>query len=178
MTAGLDGTVEAMAIACACCGKSAEQVVASPTNRALKVCFRCLDWMELRRTQLQDGHTWGWRAVGVEPVFAVASVDRALDHYARLGFDTARHDATHGVAHRDRDLTIHLAQVAADATSYGAAVYLHVEDADAVTDEWRRAGLAVKGPDDTADGEREGVHVDPDGNVLRVASPSRAAESR
>jgi ketosteroid isomerase-like protein len=111
------------------------------------------------------------RIVDVEPIFSVADVERALDHYRRLGFTTSNHDETYAFAHRD-DLTIHLAQ--ADDTTPGAgALYLHVDDADELADAWRTAGMQVVGPDDYYYGKREGSHTDCDGNLLRFGSPLR-----
>jgi uncharacterized glyoxalase superfamily protein PhnB len=56
--------------------------------------------------------------------------------------------------------------------------YLHVDDADQLADEWRKAGLGVVGPEDYAYGKREGTHTDPDGNLIRFGSPVRQPDSR
>jgi catechol 2,3-dioxygenase-like lactoylglutathione lyase family enzyme len=107
--------------------------------------------------------------VGVEPIFAVSDVPRAVEHYEKLGFTTSHHDAGYAFAHRNR-LTIHLAGV--DASHPGAgAVYMHVDDADRLADEWRNAGIDVTGPQDFEYGKREGSHLDPDGNLIRFGSP-------
>jgi uncharacterized glyoxalase superfamily protein PhnB len=50
-----------------------------------------------------------------------------------------------------------------------------VDDADALAEEWRRAGAEVHGPEDTPWGQHEGAMVDPDGNVIRFGAPIRSA---
>ncbi len=112
------------------------------------------------------------RVVGVEPIFTVADVTRAVDHYERLGFTTSHHDASYAFAHRDH-LTIHLAQTDDPAIALGGSIYMHVDDADRLADDWRKAGVEVVGPDDYDYGKREGSHTDPDGNLIRFGSPLR-----
>jgi catechol 2,3-dioxygenase-like lactoylglutathione lyase family enzyme len=116
------------------------------------------------------------RVVGVEPIFAVADVARAVDHYERLGFTTSHHDAFYAFAHRD-DLTIHLAQTDDPAIALPGSIYMHVDDADRLADDWRQAGVQVVGPDDYDYGKREGSHTDPDGNLIRFGSPLRRRDS-
>jgi uncharacterized glyoxalase superfamily protein PhnB len=55
-------------------------------------------------------------------------------------------------------------------------LYMHVDDADQLAAEWRKAGVTVSGPQDYDYGKREGFHVDPDGNELRFGSPLRHPE--
>jgi catechol 2,3-dioxygenase-like lactoylglutathione lyase family enzyme len=110
---------------------------------------------------------------GFEPIFVVSDVTRSIDHYTRLGFETSRHDDTYAFAHRDRDLTIHLAQAEADTTPGAGLLYLHVDDADQVAESWRKAGLGVTDPEDFEYEKREGSHLDPDGNLIRFGSPIR-----
>lgn len=108
--------------------------------------------------------------VGTEPVFTVTDVLRAVEHYQRLGFSTSFHDETYAFAHRD-GLTIHLARRDDPAEQGPAALYLHVDDADKLAGQWRRAGMVVAGPQDFDYGKREGQHADPDGNKIRFGSP-------
>ena len=82
--------------------------------------------------------------VGTEPIFTVADVQRAVNHYQRLGFSTSLHDETYAFAHRD-GLTIHLAHRDDPATEGPGALYLHVDDADQLAGEWRRAGYRWPG---------------------------------
>ena len=109
------------------------------------------------------------RVVAVEPIFSVADVPRAVAHYERLGFTTSHHDEGYAFAHRD-NLTIHLAGTD-DASATTGAIYMHVDDADALAEEWRAAGVQFVEPADFDYGKREGSHADPDGNVIRFGSP-------
>jgi len=86
-----------------------------------------------------------WKVVGVEPIFTVADIDDSVSHYERLGFTTSRRNTTYAFAHRDR-LVIHLAQADRESPRAIGSIYLHVDDADVLADEWRRAGLNVVGP--------------------------------
>ncbi len=83
------------------------------------------------------------------------------------------HDANYAFAHRDRDLTIHLAQADDGELAGGGSLYLHCHDADRVADDWRAAGVVVDGPKDEDYRRREGTVTDPDGNVIRFGSPIR-----
>jgi catechol 2,3-dioxygenase-like lactoylglutathione lyase family enzyme len=103
--------------------------------------------------------------VRASPVLPVTDLDRALAHYAALGFTTSRHDDTYGFAAWS-GLELHLTL---DPDATGAEVYLHVPDADAVASSW--AGPGTTTPTPKAWGVREGSHVDPDGNLLRFGSP-------
>ena len=109
------------------------------------------------------------KIVGFEPCFRVLDVERAIAHYQRLGFATSSHDESYAFAHRD-ELTIHLAHDD-DPTHHVAMLYLHVNDAAELADEWRAAGATVLGPTDYDYGKREGSHTDPDGNLIRFGSP-------
>lgn len=117
--------------------------------------------------------TGAWLVTGFEPVFKVADVGRSVAFYEQLGFETSLHDATYAFAHRDRDLTIHLARAEGDSLPGHAGLYIHVQDADRVAEEWRKAGIAVRGPEDEDYGKREGSAIDPDGNTIRFGSPLR-----
>jgi predicted enzyme related to lactoylglutathione lyase len=111
------------------------------------------------------------RVVSVEPIFVVSDVARAVEHYERLGFTTSYHDEGYAFAHRD-DLTIHLAGADGSPARAGS-IYMHVDDADRLADEWRKAGADVVEPADFDYGKREGSHTDPDGNLIRFGSPLR-----
>ena len=132
-------------------------------------------WLPARYFGLQhkiggQGAT-GVRVVGIEPVFRVADVARAADHYRRLGFAISHHDAGYAFAHRG-PITIHLAGVDRTRTG-GGSIYIHVDDADALADEWGAAGAELAQPVDVDYGMREGSHTDPDGNLIRFGSPLR-----
>ena len=46
-----------------------------------------------------------------------------------------------------------------------------MDDADALAAEWLEAGADVRSPEDTPWRQREGVMIDPDGNIIRFGSP-------
>jgi len=157
---------------CSCCGQTPEQFVQLLSQRDVVICYKCLDWLVAKRDRKIAANGGAVRVVSVEPVFAVTDVTRAVDHYQRLGFKTSHHDETYAFAHRD-DLTIHLALADGSQSAGGGALYLHVDDADQLADDWRKAGVHVAGPQDSDDGKREGWHADPDGNNIRFGSPLR-----
>jgi hypothetical protein len=111
------------------------------------------------------------RVVSVEPIFVVSNVSRAVAHYEQSGFSTSHHDEGYAFAHRN-ELTIHLAGREVDPERVGrGSIYMHVDDADALAEEWRRAGIDFDGPGDVEWGKREGSHKDLDGNLIRFGSP-------
>jgi uncharacterized glyoxalase superfamily protein PhnB len=110
---------------------------------------------------------------GFEPIFNVANVDRSAAWFGRAGFEISFHDDTYAFAHRDRDLTIHLAQADAGTPPGHSVLYIHCQDAERVAEEWRQMGIEVDGPRDEDYGKCEGSVTDPDGNVIRFGSPSR-----
>jgi predicted enzyme related to lactoylglutathione lyase len=162
-----------MVITCACCGDTAERSVGLLSHPDIAVCYRCLDWLNTRRAKQVAAHGGGWNVIGFEPIFRVADVARSVDHYTRLGFETSHHDESYAFAHRDNDLTIHLALSDGEAGVGIGSLYLHVDDADQLAEDWRKAGVDVTGPQDFDYGKREGSHTDPDGNLVRFGSPLR-----
>lgn len=118
------------------------------------------------------------RVVSVEPIFVVSDIARAVAHYEQLGFSTSSHDEGYAFAHRE-DLTIHLAGAGVDPGRVGrGSIYLHVDDADELAEEWRSAGVHFVEPQDFEYGKREGSHEDPDGNLIRFGSPLQRLKSR
>jgi predicted enzyme related to lactoylglutathione lyase len=113
---------------------------------------------------------------GVRPIFPVRDLKRALDHYRQLGFRVQPYadGDEYGFAERD-EAGFHLTF---QPTSYYpdgaiAVAYLDVEDADALFAAWTKPGVGgqTKPPADMPWGMHEGVHTDPDGNVIRFGSP-------
>jgi catechol 2,3-dioxygenase-like lactoylglutathione lyase family enzyme len=105
----------------------------------------------------------------IAPIFAVRNLDAATTHYERLGFVTRVYEGGgYGLANRD-GIEIHLGSVPVQDQRVSGA-YLFVDDADALAEEWRSAGVEVHGPEDTGWGQHEGAVVDPDGNVIRFGS--------
>jgi hypothetical protein len=113
------------------------------------------------------------RVVSVEPVFVVSDVAHAVVHYEQLGFSTSHHDEGYAFAHRN-GLTIHLAGPSVDPERVGCgSIYMHVDDADALAEEWRGAAIDFVEPRDFEWGKHEGSHEDPDGNLIRFGPPLR-----
>jgi catechol 2,3-dioxygenase-like lactoylglutathione lyase family enzyme len=164
-------------VTCSCCGEVPEQgVVHLLSHRDVAICYPCLDWLNSQRARQLAAIGGGAAVTGHEPAFSVADVARAVDHYQRLGFRTSYHNESYAFAHRD-GLTIHLACADDPATGGGSVLYIHVDDADQLASEWRKAGVEVSGPEDYDYGKREGFHIDPDGNKLRFGSPLRHPEN-
>ncbi len=58
-----------------------------------------------------------------------------------------------------------------DEAAVGSVMYLRVDDADALWQEWQGSNGRLVPPENTPYGLREGAHVDPDGNLIRFGSP-------
>lgn len=109
---------------------------------------------------------------GMATILPVRDLDTALDHYRRLGFRVSPYDGAYGYAVRDGadfHLSVHRDLVPRRNAS---AVYLYVDDADALYAEWRAAGVDGQffEPHNTDYGLREAAHVDEDGNLVRFGS--------
>ena len=104
-----------------------------------------------------DSYAFGvGRVVSVEPIFVVSDVARAVAHYEQLGFSASHHDEGYAFAHRN-ELTIHLAGPGVFPERVGrGTIYMHVDDADALAEEWRGAGIDFVAPQDFEWGKREG----------------------
>lgn len=155
---------------CACCNQDRPNTVALDCHPDVALCSDCLDWLARRRDEQAAASSGAARIHSMEPTFRVADVDRAVRHYQRLGFDTEYHDATYAFALRD-GVTIHLAHIDAPDQAHPATIFLHVTDVDQLAADWRKAGVAVDGPENQDYGLREGSHVDLDGNLIRFGSP-------
>jgi catechol 2,3-dioxygenase-like lactoylglutathione lyase family enzyme len=108
------------------------------------------------------------RIVQADPIFAVSDLPRAVEHYKRLGFEISSYDEGYAFAHRDH-MTLHL-HFTDSPPPGGGLLYLHVDDADRLADEWRTANGELVEPKDFPWGKHEGSHTDPDGNTIRFGS--------
>jgi predicted enzyme related to lactoylglutathione lyase len=158
---------------CVCCAESVEWWVRLRSHPDLPICHGCLGGLVAQRDGQVQLATGTWLVTGFEPVFAVADVQRSVSFYEQLGFATSFHDETYAFAHRDRDLTVHLAKAEDGSAPGHGSLYIHCQDADRVAEEWRSAGVSVTGPEDQEYGKREGTVTDPDGNTIRFGSPLR-----
>ena len=113
----------------------------------------------------------------LSPVFPVRDIESALEHYSRLGFAVRRYEGPDAYAFAERDgIEIHLAQVDDLKPKRNmSAVYLYVDDADALFREWSKAGIdgRLVAPTDTSYGLREGACLDRDANLIRFGSGIR-----
>ena len=112
------------------------------------------------------------RIVGVDPIFVVSDVASAVTQYELLGFEISHYDAGYAFAQRD-NLTLHLAGADETESPGGGSLYLHVDDAEKLADEWRAAGVEFVEPQDKEWGKYEGSHRDADGNLIRFGSGAR-----
>lgn len=112
---------------------------------------------------------------GMAAILPVRDLDAALDHYRRLGFRVHPYDDGYGYAIRG-SADLHLAvRRGLDPRQNASAVYVYVDDADVLYDEWRAAGVEGQffEPHDTEYGLREAAHIDRDGNLLKFGSQLR-----
>jgi len=108
----------------------------------------------------------------IAPIFPVRDVPASLAYYARLGFETREYaHGGYGFAVRD-GVEIHVGvQSEPDPKPAPSRASLFVDDADQLAQVWLAAGVDVNLPEDTEWGMREGVVIDPDGNMIRFGSP-------
>ncbi|WP_334138356.1 VOC family protein [Corynebacterium variabile] len=104
-------------------------------------------------------------------VLPVTDVDRSIEHYRALGFEVAKLTDEYAMAQRG-DTALHLSLMPElDPLKGAGCVYLYVDDADGLAQEWVEAGVGrTVAPVDTDYGLREGAHVDPDNNLLRFGA--------
>ena len=162
-----------MAATCVCCSTTVDWWVRLRSHPELPICHDCLGGLIGQRDGQRQLMAGTWLVRGFEPIFTVADVARSMAWFERAGFETSRHDTAYAFAHRELDLTIHLAHAEGEGPAGGGALYLHCQDADEVAEAWRAAGIEVDGPRDEDYGKREGSVTDPDGNVIRFGAPMR-----
>jgi catechol 2,3-dioxygenase-like lactoylglutathione lyase family enzyme len=160
-----------MAVTCTCCSESVDWWVRLRSHPDQPICHNCLGGLNRQRDgqlQLMSGQ---WLVTGFDPIFKVADVARSVAWFERAGFKVSFHDDTYAFAHRERDLTIHLAKATDDDIAGRGGLYLHCQEPDRVAEEWKQVGIEVDGPRDQDYGKREGSITDPDGNVIRFGGP-------
>src|SRR5580698_9818891 len=143
-----------MAVTCVCCSHSVDWWVRLRSHPDLPICHDCLGGLNAQRDGQLELMSGSWLVRGFEPIFTVADVGRSAAWFERAGFEVASHDDTYALAHRDRDLNIHLAQADGDQLPGHGVLYLHCQDADRVAAEWRAAQMEVDGPRDQDYGKR------------------------
>jgi predicted enzyme related to lactoylglutathione lyase len=112
--------------------------------------------------------------LAIAPILPTADVARMQTHYELLGFVVHVHQSGYATATRD-DIKLHFHLTADhDPMTQGGAVYISVDDADALHAEWSAAGVdALDDLWDPGFGVWEAAHTDPDGNKIRFGSPVR-----
>ena len=109
------------------------------------------------------------------PILDVASVEASIEHYtSKLGFtaswDWPEDDDKTFAAVSNGAVTVFLAET--EGTIDPTWVFFDVNSADHVHAAYVEAGATiVEAPNDKPWGSREFLATDPDGNVLRIASP-------
>jgi catechol 2,3-dioxygenase-like lactoylglutathione lyase family enzyme len=130
----------------------------------------CRSWADYARRMSQSRA----RCTGIHPIIPVDDVRAALTHYRALGFRVRSYSDDYGFAVRGQ-AELHLTRRGSSFYDDGAiaVLYLDVDDADALFAEWSAAGIAgtTEAPGDMPWGMREGIHRDPDGNIIRFGSP-------
>jgi hypothetical protein len=110
----------------------------------------------------------------IAPILPTRDMDVMREHYERLGFAVRVHGGDYATASRDGiNLHFHLVP-GRDPRQEAGAVYIAVDDVDALHAEWVAAGVGETGElFDPGFGVLEGAHTDRDGNLIRFGSPTR-----
>jgi predicted enzyme related to lactoylglutathione lyase len=113
------------------------------------------------------------RLLSIAPILPTADMGRLQQHYEQLGFAVRRHSESYATATRD-GINLHFELSPGHEDDHGGAIYLAVDDADALHDQWVAAGVGETGDlFDPGYGVWEAAHTDPDGNLIRFGSPVR-----
>jgi len=109
------------------------------------------------------------------PVFPVRDLQLATAHYRKLGFEVTEFDGDAAYAFAERDgIELHLTELEDLIPRRNtSAVYLYVDDAASLYEEWKRAGIdgRIVEPTATSYGLSEGACLDRDANLIRFGSP-------
>jgi predicted enzyme related to lactoylglutathione lyase len=102
-------------------------------------------------------------------ILPVVDMDDAMAFYERLGFEVRRYDAGYAWMVHVGSEVLHLAiALELQPRANEAAVYFHVQDADAWHAAWSDVGIDLTPIQDEPWGMREFSLTDPSGNRLRV----------
>src|ERR1700728_2358865 len=132
-----------MAATCVCCSNTVDWWVRLRAHPDQPICHDCLGGLNAQRDGQLELISASWLVRGFQPIFTVTEVPRSVAWFERASFEASFHDEAYAFVHRERDLTIHLAQARGGAVAGHGALYIHCQDADRVAAEWRAAGLEV-----------------------------------
>jgi catechol 2,3-dioxygenase-like lactoylglutathione lyase family enzyme len=109
---------------------------------------------------------------GVTPILRVENLSASIDYYARkLGFKVDWQDAIFASVSRGR---CHIFLSQGDQGHPGAWVWIGVEDADALLNEYKAKGARIRHPPTNYAWAYEMQVEDLDGNILRLGSDSKS----
>jgi catechol 2,3-dioxygenase-like lactoylglutathione lyase family enzyme len=113
------------------------------------------------------------------PILPARDIAAAEAFWRGLGFATERFEAEgYLIAKRDAAELHFFHHPALDPAANDAGAFLRVENVDALSAEWARAGLPAAGiprlvpAEDKPWGMRELALIDPDGNLIRAGAPT------
>jgi catechol 2,3-dioxygenase-like lactoylglutathione lyase family enzyme len=145
------------------------------------ICARCAVWASARLTKVAAVYVTARRVgrrlrpgrradreaavTGASPVLLSTDLDRSCDYYKGLGSNDG-----YLILHAD-GVQLHLSTRTAGEAPVNA--FVHVRDAGALWKRLKHDGVTGLGPvEDQPWGIREFVATDPDGNRIRLGSPS------
>jgi uncharacterized glyoxalase superfamily protein PhnB len=108
---------------------------------------------------------------GVTPILRVRNLAASVEYYVqRLGFKIDWQAPIFASVSRDR---CHIFLSEGDQGNPGGWVWIGLEDADALFEEYRASGAKVRHPPTNYDWAYEMQVEDPDGNILRMGSDQK-----
>ena len=174
-------------VQCGCCGRTlpARRLTELGSTPGVFICARCALWAARRSTafpvvRLDPRLVVRWvrgfapsrrgLATTAIPVLHSANLDRTTEYFEALGLKVLqRHDSY--LVMRAGPVELHFT-TGQDTPARGQA-FLHVPDAGRLWKQLQERSRTGIGPvQDQASGLREFVVTDPDGNRIRIASPT------
>ncbi len=172
---------------CGCCGRTqpASRLTELGSTPGVFICARCALWAARRSNpfpvvRLDPRLVMRWirtfapsrrgLATTAIPVLQSADLDRTSGYYQALGLGVAQRHDTYLVM-QTGPVELHFT-TGEDTPSSGQA-FLHVPDAGRMWKQLQQRSLTGIGPvEDHLSGLREFVVTDPDGNHIRIGSPT------
>lgn len=181
-----DGSTGTTAPRCGCCGRAVgiERVVELGNSPGVFICDQCALWAARRSTRMPvirldpravlrrlGSRARASRSVPKAiPILPSADLDRTSAFYRTFGMEElARYEGYLLMGFRGVELHF----TSRDGSTRAGEAFVLVPDAGRLWKEFRSAGVAGFGPvEDRSHGLREFVVSDPDGNRIRVGSPT------